>query len=185
MIGFQNQKKKKKKFHRRKRRRTRREAGRTVDSRHQKIQGHVAAIKQTRAPFPRQMRLFRLLKPWRCHPSTRTLVARRKKGTHYSRSRRSLGVSLEPARFLFRFQPEEKGCRRRAALSRDKGSFRLTARPLDGPKAPRLPSPPPSNLLPTSPPRAWKPRVQDVSHHDVLPLLVSWHACFVRAAHQF
>lgn len=100
------------------------------------------------------------------HPGP--LVARRKKGTHYSRSRRSLGVSLprQPTRFLFRFQPEEKGCRRRPALSRDKGSFRLTARPLDGPKAPRLPSPP-SNLFPTSPPCTWKPYVQDVSHPDV------------------
>lgn len=124
------------------------------------------------------------------HPGP--LVARRKKGTHYSRSRRSLGVSLpsQPTRFLFRFQPEEKGCRRRPALSRDKGSFRLTARPLDGPKAPRLPSPP-SNLFPTSPLCTWKPYVQDVSHPDVsFPCLrerprrvvawrgVRWHACF-------
>lgn len=96
--------------------------------------------------------------------------------------------SSQPTRFLFRFQPEEKGCRR-PALSRDKGSFRLTARPLDGPKAPRLPSPPPppSNLFPTSPPRTWKPYVQDVSHPDVSLLArdqdvscrgVRSHACF-------
>lgn len=138
----------------------------------------MAAIKQTRAPFPRQMRLFRLLKRAIRPPGPEE---KRNPLFPISAISRRFTRASQPARFLFRFQPEEKGCRRRPALSRDKGSFRLTARPLDGPKAPRLPSPPPSNLLPTSPPRAWKPRVRDVSHHDVLPLLVSWHACFVRA----